>query len=710
MAFTASLLSKNDNRINESINALVSNPDNDSYIYGLLEMNDEYHAMSVNDKINLYRSLMENADSEVFDENKILEVRDFIAKLLEPIFRFLGIVIRKLSELSVASQTKYESYTRNYNKMHFPDNSWYNDPTTVKKIRVFIYPNIASINTSKYKALLDNLIEELNKIYKNNFSDDMIKDFEYPAIRDLAKAIYDTERANGYSYSGAIKDLADLRTMIKSSVCVEETKSMNFNEYMKYFNNLRFGRTHIGYRDYSAAISDFESVLRKAKSISSSSAINTPAQQEYVEKIISRIKDVTTAYTAFIDAVRHAEDAAIAYNNRFFANHITMDTVTESGDIHGEPFNSDTLFDNEDIRDFNRTEWLDLSLTSECYNLKYEADELHNRIACMEANIMAGSGRKYAALIAMREAEVASAGDRVKAIFENIKKIIDKFVESIKSRSSIAANMLRRNMSFIKNPVKIKSVKSKGDILAGMSRLSKPITIVPFNYDTLKADLESKEKFFENRILPSMRESSQYSKRKLTYKSGMHITEYCKAYFGASMPSDTHPVCEFTGAEIESSKNAIIAFVNNTSSVFSCKADLAKLEAESKRFINAPAPVQQASTETGGNNAEAKNESYHSELYAKYFTEAEIEMDKPKEDSNQAENSTTSDNGQSAAYKVYLDCYKDVILSKITAAEFVYSELVQIMNAHARSYMSDEQKKAEADATAKDNGIIKSKK
>ena len=43
----------------------------------------------------------------------------------------------------------------------------------------------------------------------------------------------------------------------------------------------------------------------------------------------------------------------------------------------------------------------------------------------------------------------------------------------------------------------------------------------------------------------------------------------------------------------------------------------------------------------------------------------------------------------------------------MTAAEFVYSELSQIINAHCTSYMTPEQKKAEADATAKDSGVVK---
>ena len=79
-------------------------------------------------------------------------------------------------------------------------------------------------------------------------------------------------------------------------------------------------------------------------------------------------------------------------------------------------------------------------------------------------------------------------------------------------------------------------------------------------------------------------------------------------------------------------------------------------------------------------------------------------------ETNNGENTNVvnkSNSEEENAYRVYLECYKDIILSKMTAAEFVYSELSQIINAHCTSYMTPEQKKAEADATAKDSGVVK---
>ena len=730
MGFNASLLSHDEDKVTECMNNFVSNPNNESYIYDLLEMNDTYHDMDVYDKIAYYRSLLEASNNESVNESKVINARDFIARLIEPIIRFLTDLCRKISGVTMVNQIKYEKLLKEHKHVRFPENSWYNKATERYKVKVFEYPNIEQINTNKYKECLVGLMNDLSEVCNNKVSDDMIKQYNYPAIKDLAKAVNDVA-VHKYSDASSVKNMEDFRDMIKSSICVSYQEEMDYNKYIEVFMNARMGRKMKGYKHYSDAINVFTTELNKAKSMKASAAINSKEQEDYITTIISRIKEIVDGYTVFIESIRKTEDSALAYNIRFYENHVLRSfeqySANESAEIyldeesmiHGEPFNSNTLFDNEDLRDFNRTEWLDLSLTSECYQIKHELMEQHKRIACLEAEILADeNGNKFNRLIAMREAEEKKTQNRIGNIIKYIGEMLSKFVEGIKAKVSTAANKIRRNTQFIAKPVKLKSIKSKGDILAGMDRLSKPINIIPFTYETLKDDLSSKEKFFVNRVLPSMKDQSQFSKRKLEYKDGMPITEYCKAYYGAAMPEDKYPVCEFAAKDIEPNKNEIVTFLNNTNTVFSCKNDLTKLEAEAKKFSSSyttkPQEAQQQNTNTQ-NNAEAnkpqqaqpKQESmYYSELYNRYFTEAEIEMG----ETNNGENTTVvnkSNSEEENAYRVYLDCYKDIILSKMTAAEFVYSELSQIINAHCTSYMTPEQKKAEADATAKDSGVVK---
>ena len=157
---------------------------------------------------------------------------------------------------------------------------------------------------------------------------------------------------------------------------------------------------------------------------------------------------------------------------------------------------------------------------------------------------------------------------------------------------------------------------------------------------------------------------------------------------------------------MEINKANIIKFLSTPNNAFSCKSDLDALENESKKIARADAvqnqqqdvqtTTQNTEQKPVANNDTAKNEAYFSELYQTWFTEAEIEMgEKPAE----AEQNNQEIADRATAYKIYMDTYKDIILSKMTAAEFIYSELTQIINAHAAYYAP----KAKSAATTQNN-------
>jgi hypothetical protein len=225
--------------------------------------------------------------------------------------------------------------------------------------------------------------------------------------------------------------------------------------------------------------------------------------------------------------------------------------------------------------------------------------------------------------------------------------------------------------------------------------------MVPFNYETMKEDLKDKKVFFEKHILQSLKNPSQYTKRKVEWNANMSITEYCKAYYGASMPENKYPKCEFTTAELQTNMTNIIKFVQ-TYSGSSFNNDINKLENESKK-VSSAAPASTGSNATGADNA--KNESlYYSSLYGTWFNEIQVEKGETENNTNNdnsnSENSNNDSNNnnnkdldQAAAFKAYSECYNDVFLSKLTATEFIMSELKSLIIAHAESYMNDEQKK-----------------
>ena len=195
-----------------------------------------------------------------------------------------------------------------------------------------------------------------------------------------------------------------------------------------------------------------------------------------------------------------------------------------------------------------------------------------------------------------------------------------------------------------------------------------------------------------------MNKTVQSSKRNVKWTDDMEVATYCKIYFGASMPQDKYPMCEFTASEMDSNKGNIVRYLTEKNMAFSAKTDLAKLEAESKK-INVSAAAK-AATKASSNNKDtnnstsnaaatpasdndSKNESmYYSELYQRWITEADIDMGNVAQNAGDTD-SANVDNEIFKAFRVYMDTYKDVIFAKMTGAEFVFSELKQLIVMHA---------------------------
>ena len=100
------------------------------------------------------------------------------------------------------------------------------------------------------------------------------------------------------------------------------------------------------------------------------------------------------------------------------------------------------------------------------------------------------------------------------------------------------------------------------------------------------------------------------------------------------------------------------------------------------------------------NKTTGKNESYYSILFGKYITEADIvKGDVANNDGNHNNNVAVND---IASFRNYMNCYKDIFASKLTAAEFITSEVGQIIRAHASTYMNSKQLNAEKDIANKE--------
>lgn len=727
MAFNSSILASSNygNNVETSMESIVSNINNESTFINILEMNDKIHDIETSSKIDYYRALhnqiavSESGGSLVnINEGIVKTIFNKLSEILQTLINFVKDVVRKIINSVTSEKAEYKRNIK-VGKNHFPKNSWYytNEKKMIKKL---YYPSANYINDINIDAVLAVYIAALTFISKGmlNKLDDAR---EETTFKNLAKRLakYPLFKSYGSGINeNDVKDPASFNEFLKNRLFYTELEEMTCTEWYKYYMDLDNNSNSESI--YSKKATEVERYLSIAKNILKSCE-STATEEHYnaAKKVVASIERVVTSFVNMINMSAKYEKTNIAYNNNIFKSHImckNKESIGEAGFIHGEQFDSDTLFDNEDYRDFNRTEWLDLNITTECYELKFEMVECAKRIALQEALILSDDQyNKFDRLMTMREAEEAKTKANVNGIIQSIKKWLETFIQNIKNRYSKNAKILRRNMQFVEKPITIKEIRSSGDIIAGMYRIQQRLNIIPFNYDTMNDDLKDKETFFKNKILPNLKNTSQYNKRNVKWTDGMSIADYCKAYYGASMPEDKYPKCEFSTSDVEANKNNIVRFLQ-TENIFSAKNDLQTLENESKKVYsntqtNTPATSNDQKAEN--NTAEQKstekptNESYYSELYGMWFTEAEIEMGE-KPEGQQQNNSTNSE--EATAFRIYMETYKDVILAKMTASEFIVSELMQIMMAHIYSHMTPEQKKTETVAQGKENPQQNNKK
>lgn len=712
MIFGSSILQSKhaDNENIYSIAELARTSDDNLYIYSLLEFNDSVHDIDVFNKITYYRFLLEHSDDDMLTENVIGDAVKFISSILEKLIGFLSSIGRKIMGIKSFGKLKYKNYSKQQaSRVNNSSELWRNNEE--HEINIYCYPDISKIDSVKVKACLTGLLDELKAVCNNTAgntgSQNSVNESEYyTKLAELVSSnlvyrntsLKNNDNSDRRFNVSNIKSASDFTKFVNTTICYTYQMNLTRKKWFAHYQSLSDPNSEIV---YAKKIDEFRQELCKARKILNNAIFNTPEQEKYARSIISKISDITSSYVSFIWTVSKYECLNYDYHSKIYERYILgIGSTNESGMIHGETFDSNTLFDNEDIRDFNRTEWLDLNLTTECYELKYDIMETSKRIALQEAMILSDDrSNKFGRLLAMREAEEKKLGDGFMSIINRIKQFLEKFMQGITERSS---NFVRsfNNSPHINKPIKIREIRSKGDIIAGMYRVQQKIGIIPFNYETMKDDLKDKRVFFEKRILPNMKNTSQYAKRKLEWNNDTSITDYCKVYYGASMPDENgkYPKCEFSTQDIEVNKNNIVKFLNQPSNAFSCKSDLDSLENESRKIAKSQPAQNNNSQATSakqpeGNNTNtgSKNESmYYSELYNTWFTEADIEMGNQSEnkDGNSNSNNSSSTNDEANAFKNYMECYKDIILAKMTAAEFIFAEMAQIINAHINSYTS----------------------
>ena len=721
MRFQSTLLTTKTTNNSGYINKLVES-DNRPRIYDILEYNSDMQDIDLKYKIAQYRNMVEgvycednNQSLAAFNENIIKTAIDKLVEIVKKIIEFVKNTIKKL----FGGYKKEEAVLKEeIDRVEAIDK---NDPVWGKraKFKIFCFPDITSINSGDFVPSLKAFTDPLNYLAEGNDRsevDDNVLATSYKALFRLVRKRIKSSRPPVSKYESNVVDNKTLKEFTKTELCFIVTEEMTIREwyekYVKTFalESLRKNCAPLYSNAQSVFLKELDKARKTLENARQGSLSDTIVRK--METTVNYIENIVNAYNGLLSTIQKYHTSSLHYaanvlrsvkseDSNDFSNNKYHTYKTESGMIHGEEFNSDTLFDNEDERDFNRTEWLDLNLTVECYTMKHKLTEIRKRIAIQEACILADEEpRKIIRLNAMREAEEKKSNNVIMTIINKIKEFFTKFTQTFNEKFNSITKYIHDNKQYIDKPVTIKSMGSKGDIIAGMYRCQNNINVIPFDYNAMKADLVDKKTFFKNKILPTLGKNNQTSKRKLDWTDDMDIATYCKIYFGASMPEENYPKCEYTGAEMEQNKKNIIRFLTEKNISFSAKKDLDNLEHESKRMnasvsTNTPASsgdtnsttgnasTTSTSSSTSGSSGAAtpKGESmYYSELYERWITEADIDAGVAKEGEKPV---STPNNDIYNAYRVYMEAYKDVILAKMTGCEFIISELKQFISVHS---------------------------
>ena len=423
----------------------------------------------------------------------------------------------------------------------------------------------------------------------------------------------------------------------------------------------------------------------------------------FSETRINHLKKVIPVVFANKGNLMKSKQESSIYNNK--------GSVIESTTIHGEIFDSETLFANEDTRDFNSTEWLDLELTTECYSISCAAMETRRSMALQEAIIMSEDApgiETFRKLCAMQEVEMNKFRDNISKIIANIKEFISKFISEIQDKyGKDAALMKKYGDSIRKNPIKLGDAKTTGNIIEGIERLNADKTLPSFTPETMNE--KEKLDMFEKHFLSLFSDSTDSKVRSVQWNRDVEspITSFCKAYYGASMPEEKYTPITYTSDNLEAVKTKLIDFATNPHIFFhKIKMNLSRLEAEAKKIgrttivanntntnqnNNQNTNNNQQNANNNSNNTQSTSEaSFYSVLYDRWFNEVDFASGNPSPSgSDNKDNVNTNNNELESAKdfaKTYVEIVKDILLSKLTAARFIYAECMAIMRAHAKMY------------------------
>lgn len=321
-------------------------------------------------------------------------------------------------------------------------------------------------------------------------------------------------------------------------------------------------------------------------------------------------------------------------------------SVRESMEIFGDEITSKSLFDDLDPEDFNRTEFLDLSLVAEHV---MEMDKIQGRkyAIALEASLLA-QGR-YDELYKVNEALGQSIKNGVGKLIEAIRKMIAKFTETIMGNFATEKAYLTKYKNAILNSKvdPATPITFSGDVLAGMDRLRQGNFKIPTtSYNELMNSnnpnqFNSIDDFFKAHVA-----DFGITGFNRNNNPDVKLADDLKVFWGYKQEGKEFKT---TFGEINKRIADIYNFILETSK------EAGRLRNESKNldrtYKNYEASAKQYAGDrkptgtTQATQATAQNASYFSAIYDKYILEGDTEIGQAPSANTQNTQQTNNNNG-----------------------------------------------------------------
>lgn len=381
----------------------------------------------------------------------------------------------------------------------------------------------------------------------------------------------------------------------------------------------------------------------------------------------------------------------------------------DEASIHGEEFNADTLFDNDSLEDFNKTEWMDLSLIESEYENRKLYRKLYREAYYKECRMYLSDQGPSIERLQMINEEMDQKTKQ--AYWENIQRVVREFINKWSNKLKNLSNtdkpyLLKYKDTILKDDRDaniFNGASTGGYIFTGYKILNSNTFKFPsFDYDPNSP--EKNEKFKDkDTYLKSIINSDSF---KGNHIKPEHKTEnandFLKRYFGAMIGKDV----KITGIDKDIYETNMLStmyglLLNPTRIIDKINGDFNKIKSAVDMKDNT-IKSQQANAQVQQNSAY----SYVSDKFIHEFESAEPSKtgnnDDTKQDSPQNPATPNVDNNTNnqqqekktgvdyeTAKRTYIQAMNDIIKAQLTAVEYIRNEFRQIIRHKVNHYFPD---------------------